>query len=87
MRLKIVLHIKLQFVSSDLMVVNKTHFKRQMDTLSFSLPPCGHFLQLQGWSGNEKGVQNIFLLPSYNIPDILEPDTDTCEVRIIYSCY
>lgn len=28
MRLKIVLHIKLQFVSSDLMVVNKTHFKR-----------------------------------------------------------
>lgn len=51
-----------------------------MDTLSFSLPPCGHFLQLQGWSGNEKGVQN-------NIPDILEPDTDTCEVRIIYSCY
>ena len=28
MRLKIVLHIKIQFVSSDLMVVNKTHFKR-----------------------------------------------------------
>lgn len=58
-----------------------------MDTPSFSLPPCGHFLQLQGWSGKEKGVQNIFLLLSYNIPDILEPDTDTCEVHIIYSCY
>lgn len=28
MRLKIVLHIKIQFVSSDLMVVNKAHFKR-----------------------------------------------------------
>lgn len=28
MHLKIVLHIKLQFVNSDLMVVNKTHFKR-----------------------------------------------------------
>lgn len=28
MRLKIVLHIKIQFVSFDLMVVNKTDFKR-----------------------------------------------------------
>lgn len=33
MCLKIVLHIKIQFVSSDLMVVNKTHFKRHIWTL------------------------------------------------------
>lgn len=29
MRLKIVLHIKIQFVSSDLMVVNKAHFQKE----------------------------------------------------------
>lgn len=28
MHLKIVLHIKIQFVSCDLMVVNKTHLKK-----------------------------------------------------------
>lgn len=29
MRLKIVLHIKIQFASSDLMLLNKTHFRRR----------------------------------------------------------
>lgn len=38
MRLKIVLHIKIQFVSSDFMVVNKTHFKRHAGNGHSRLP-------------------------------------------------
>ena len=38
MRLRSVLHIKIQFVSSDLMVVNKTNFKRHTRNGHSKLP-------------------------------------------------
>lgn len=52
MRLKIVLHIKIQFVSSDLMVVNKSPLQQKPGS---ALPPAGGSLTLQQEGGGLTG--------------------------------
>lgn len=47
MRLKIVLHIKIQFVNSNFLTFSKIHFRKvEMITAGVFLPPCGHFVLL-----------------------------------------
>ena len=59
MHLEIVLHIKIQFVKSDL-IVHKIHFKiYTRDGHSEFLPPSGHFLLLQE---RKSGLGLIILL-------------------------
>lgn len=54
MYLKIVLHIKIQFVSSDLMVVNKTHSRKEHSgLLSATLWSFDLTAGVKGWSNHD----------------------------------
>lgn len=63
MHLKIVLHIKIQFVSSDLMVVNKTHLKRHARNGHCRLPSATlwSFDPTAGTKGSSKHHYTIII--------------------------
>lgn len=60
MRLKSVLHIKIQFGSSDLMVRLISKGIAGVDTAGVPLPPCGRLRLLQGRKAVQTSLRTIY---------------------------